>query len=255
MNEDAFNQHLSEITTQWTKVLKAAQGPDSSDPTASTLAAQRELLQQYGGAVSRYLLRMVHDPEVAADLAQDFALLFLVGKFRRVRPEQGRFRDYVKTVLINLVRHYYKQKKMQPRSLPHEDAGDLPVTPAQEELDREFLSSWREELLTRTWEALSQLQQQTGQAFYVVLRYRTEHPELNSEQMADQLFALLGKPFSSTSFRKMLHRARAKFADLLLAEVEHSLSDSSPERLAQELSDLDLLPYCRSALERRQRSR
>jgi hypothetical protein len=46
----------------------------------------------------------------------------------------------------------------------------------------------------------------------------------------------------------VLHRARKKFAELLVAEVARSLQTPGPEALEQELCALDLLGYCRSAL-------
>ena len=51
--------------------------------------------------------------------------------------------------------------------------------------------------------------------------------------------------------RKALQRSHAKFAELLVEEVAISLGEPSREELAKELGELDLLKYCRSALERR----
>src|SRR5262249_61027564 len=70
--------------------------------------------------------------------------------------------------------------------------------------------------------------------------------------MAGRLGAPLGKPVTAAGVRKALQRAHAKFADLLLDEVACSLEGPTPELLRAELRDLDLLRYCRSALERRQ---
>ena len=48
-----------------------------------------------------------------------------------------------------------------------------------------------------------------------------------------------------------MQRSHAKFADLLVDEVATSLAEPSRDELAQELSELDLLKYCRTALEHR----
>jgi hypothetical protein len=48
-----------------------------------------------------------------------------------------------------------------------------------------------------------------------------------------------------------LARSRVKFAELLLDEVATSLERPTHEELAAELRELDLLKYCRSALDRR----
>jgi hypothetical protein len=48
--------------------------------------------------------------------------------------------------------------------------------------------------------------------------------------------------------RQQLHRARAQFADLLLAELASGLSDPTPQKLEDELIALDLLQYVRHLL-------
>ena len=75
---------------------------------------------------------------------------------------------------------------------------------------------------------------------------------MQSPEMAERLTAELGKPMSPENDRKTLQRAQAKFADLLLDQVSDSLDDPATD-LEAELRDLDLLKYCRSALERRKK--
>jgi DNA-directed RNA polymerase specialized sigma24 family protein len=72
---------LSQITTEWTMLLGAHAGT-----AAAARPLQHALLERYGGAVARYLLGAVRDPDVAADLAQEFAVRFLRGDFRRADP-------------------------------------------------------------------------------------------------------------------------------------------------------------------------
>ena len=72
-----------------------------------------------------------------------------------------------------------------------------------------------------------------------------------SPEMANRLSVTLGKPINAAAVRQMLHRAREKFADLLLEQVAHSLDDPNPEQLGQELEDLGLIDHVRPALERR----
>jgi hypothetical protein len=49
----------------------------------------------------------------------------------------------------------------------------------------------------------------------------------------------------------MLHRSRDEFAQLLLQEVADTLDDPTRFDTEQELIELELLEYCRPALERR----
>jgi hypothetical protein len=85
------------------------------------------------------------------------------------------------------------------------------------------------------------------------LQLRTEQPLLSSAALAEQLNGRLGKSYTVDGVRQALHRAREKFTDLLLGEVVQSLTDASAENLEQELLDLGLLDYCRSAIERKAR--
>jgi hypothetical protein len=118
------------------------------------------------------------------------------------------------------------------------------VDPAVWDSDREFTERWRDELLKCAWSALAAFQEQTGKPYHTVLRLRAEQVQLSSAQMAEELSARLGKPFTPAALRQLLHRSRTKFAELLLAEVAQSLQTSDPERVDQELIDLGLFRYC-----------
>ncbi len=240
MERDELDQHLSRISTQWTMVLEAHGGEADVAHAALAGLAQRDL-----GVVYRYLLGAVGDPDAAAELAQELALRILRGGFRHADPRRGRFRDYLKTALIHLVDDYKAAQRSRPRPLPP----DVPAhpTPPIAEREAEFLESWRAELLNRTWTALAAAQP----LYHAVLLFRVENPEVPSPQMADELAARLGRPMRPDQVRKALQRSHAKFAELLIDEVATSLGNPSREELAEEVRELDLLKYCRSALERR----
>jgi RNA polymerase sigma-70 factor (ECF subfamily) len=125
------------------------------------------------------------------------------------------------------------------------------VEDAPAESDEQFLTIWRAELMARTWDALARLERETGQHLYTVLRFRTDHPDVRSPEMAQRLAAVVGKAVTADWVRRRLHLARGKFTELLLDEVSQSLEGAGPEALDQELIDLGLHAYCRPALERR----
>jgi RNA polymerase sigma-70 factor (ECF subfamily) len=219
--------------------------------TDAAAVARQELMERYCGAVYRYLLSAVRDEHTAEDLTQEFALHFIRGRFRQADPGRGRFRDYVKTALFRLVAEYRRQQCRQPRPL----AFSPDIEPAADSgealnIDQAFLDSWREELLSRVWQALAALQQKTGQPFYAVLRFHVQHPDLRSPQLAEQLTRRLQRPFTANSVRQTIHRAREKFAELLVEETARSLGTSERARLQQELADLNLLKYCQPALDK-----
>ncbi len=117
MDSSDVNRHLSRISTLWSLVSLAHHeaGEESG-------AAQRQLLERYGGAIRRYLLGALRNADAAEDLFQDFAYRFLHGDLRRADPERGRFRDYVKGVLFHLVADYHKKRQRLPHQL-------RPITP------------------------------------------------------------------------------------------------------------------------------
>jgi RNA polymerase sigma-70 factor (ECF subfamily) len=238
-------RHLSQLSTLWSVMCQAHQGPEEAMRTA-----RQRLLERYGGAVRRYLAGAVRERDAGDELFQEFALRFLRGDFRNANPERGRFRSFLKTALFRLVVQYRRRRLS---ALPlREDAEELAdYSDPTEGSDQAFLFSWRDELLARAWNALERVQDETGQPFYVVLRFRADHTDIRSPQMAEQLNAQLGKPLTAGGVRQILHRARDYFAAALLDEVVHSLETPTQECLEDELLDLGLLDYCRPALKRR----
>lgn len=244
MKRDDLNQHLSQISTMWTVLRQAHAGT-----AAEAAAAQQILLERYGGAVHRYLVRALGDVHAADDLLQEFALALVRGSFRGADPERKRFRYYVKKVLFHMVsRHGRRQRKNAQRlAAGSPELANLAAPGADG--DREFDDRWRDQLLARTWERLNQSQP----LFHEVLRFRVQHPKMPSADMAEQLSSRLGKPLTAESVRQTLHRARDKFADLLIDEVAHTLESPTVERLQEELAELNLLDYCGPAMKRRSR--
>jgi RNA polymerase sigma-70 factor (ECF subfamily) len=246
VDQQALNPHLSQIATLWSVVCQAHQGTDGA-----MAEARRQLLERYGNAVYRYLLKALRGADAADDVFQEFALRFVRGDFKRADPERGRFRDFVKTALFHLVVNHHQRQRRRPEPLADDEPGPAVEPPSVSDLDGDFRAGWRDELLARTWAQLAEVERQTGQPFHAVLRFRADHPDLASPQMADALGARLGKPLNAAAVRQTLHRARGRFADLLLDEVLHSLATPTQEELVEELIELGLLEYCRPALERR----
>jgi len=245
MDEDQFQSRLSQIATQWT-VIQHAHGGRSDQ----VRLAQAKLLQRYLQPIYRYLTAALGSADAADEVLQEFAVRFLKGGFRGADPEKGKFRSYLKTALGRLVIDYrrkqFRQQQMSGRSDPPEAA----VTDSDPQL---FDDSWRTEVLNRCWSALEANQQQKGNVYYSVLRFRAEHPELASHEMAQRLNQQLqpARPLTSDSVRQSLKRAREKFAELLIDEIGASIGSDDLDQIERELIDLELLRYCQPALERR----
>ena len=243
MAENSFDTdgRLSRIDTLWSVVRQA----HTSDSVLAA-SAQQQLLERYGGAIRRYLQAAVRDSNVADELFQDFAVKFIQGDFRSVDPERGRFRAFVKTVLFRMIaEHYRKKSASKLRSVSR-----LPETSASTELgtdhDEElFIVSWRNDVLARTWEALAAEETQGGSHHYSILRLRVENPAASSEELAVRLSEVTGKPVSSGNSRVMVHRARERFAKLMIDTVADSVDSADRESIESELIDLRLIDYCR----------
>jgi len=241
--------HLSQIQTLWS-VVELAHG----DNTAMQ-SAQQKMLDRYGGAVRRYALAALRDEDAADEVFQEFALKFVRGDFRAADPGKGRFRAFVKTVVYRLIVDYQRRrKKLGREGQMHSnlaEPGEVAAATGDGDTDALFQASWRDELLARCWGKLAEYECTSGKPYHTVLRYRVKHPEARSGELAEGLSKLMGKQVNAGAVRVTLHRARDAFADLLLDEVINSLADGSLDAAEHELIELDLLSYCKPALDRR----
>jgi RNA polymerase sigma-70 factor (ECF subfamily) len=240
-------QRLSRIATQWSVVRQAhASGVEHRH------AAQRELLERYGGAVRRYLLAALRDADAADEVFQEFALRFVRGDLRSADPGHGRFRSFLKTVISRMVTDYHRRRQRRERQVVASplDHGAVEAA-AAERPEPDFSASWREDLLARAWQQLRELEAESGRPYFTVLHHRVHHAGANSQILAVQLAQLLGRPLTAGNVRVLVHRARDRFAEFLLSEVAGSVGEATLDQVEQELIDLRLHEYCREVLQRR----
>src|SRR5437763_11040498 len=108
------------------------------------MTAQTALVERYQGAVYRYLLGALADPDAADELFQEFALRLVRGDCQRAYPNRGRFRDFIKSSFINLMINY---RKKRGRMLQCQAVERAVGSPEKFDADEEFLASWRKALL------------------------------------------------------------------------------------------------------------
>ncbi len=200
--EDVRNEpRLSELSTQWTMLFRAHQGTPEEVGDALRL-----MMLRYSGAVHRYFLKTVGDPEEVNELDQEFALRFLKGSFLKYNPSFGRFRDYVKGAVRNLMIDYHRRRG---KTVPLDTELEMQVVGASglEDLDEKIIDAWRDDLLDRAWNALIDFEKRTGQPYHTVLKFRVSHPDDTSAQMAEKLAPRLGRPLTAGAFRQLLLRA------------------------------------------------
>jgi RNA polymerase sigma-70 factor (ECF subfamily) len=235
---EAPEQRLSQISTAWT-VLQQAHG----EAPEQAKAARRHLLQQYSATVYRYLLAATRCPDAADDLYQEFALRFVRGAFAGADPQRGRFRDFLKTALVRLVIDHQRHQTRRPQSL-QEDVGAAEASSLVS--DQEYIALWRTQLMTDAWRRLAEWERATGNPLNTLLRFRAQHPQATSQEIADQLSAPLAKPLTAAWVRKNLHDARRRFTEFLVEAVRDTLGPVGD--LEDELLRLGLLEYCRGYL-------
>ncbi|MCA9136677.1 MAG: sigma-70 family RNA polymerase sigma factor [Planctomycetales bacterium] len=237
MPSDRPHSRLCDISTRWSLVFQAHAESDDRSNDAQVL-----LMERYFGAVYRYLLSILQNETEADDLAQEFALRFLQGDFHRAEPSRGRFRDYVKTSLHNMLKDHFRSRNRNPCiAEPTSEICD----PNFVYPENEFQARWRDELLEWTWQGLRELESEGRTPYYTALRWRAERPDATAAQLATDLSSQRGVAYSEANVRQILRRARERFAELLRAEVARSIESQSHEQLEEELAKLNLLQYCR----------
>jgi DNA-directed RNA polymerase specialized sigma24 family protein len=245
MRMTGFEQNLQSILS--TFASHCVQWPS----TGSDLAI-RDKVERYYGAVLRFLMTLVKkDDELAMELANEFAKRFLEGKYERFDPKRGRFRHYLKECLRNLV-HDHWRKIQSRREQPLPDSQMLPPSalPSPALVDGQFAESFRTELISRTYAALAEFDKGNRTSHYTVMLVRTheDNRAKSSAELVEPLSAKLGRPLTVVNVRMLVHRARMKFAELLVADVRFALGEATTEQLQQELCDLNLFDYCKPLL-------
>ncbi len=233
------------IATSWT-MLQQAHGEGGPE----VQAAQQDLLDRYGEAIRRYLLGALRNEDAADEVYQEFAWRFLNGRLQNANPQFGRFRDYLKKTLSRMVVDYHRQSKRNKMQVL-DDVFEPGSNEDCQQREQEFVESWRESFLEKAWDALLAYQESSGNAFFTVLDARRKYPEVASMDLVPIVSEALGEPITYGNLRQKMRRARNKFADLLVAEVEASVEDSNLDVIERELAELGLLEYCGPALERR----
>jgi hypothetical protein len=227
---------LEDINTRWS-LLRLAHVP------GVTLAgpARESLVLRYAAAIRGYIGAMVNDPSDADELAQDIVVKLLSGDFAGADPKRGRFRDFLKVAVRNQVRTFIGKKQRR--------AGadmDLDQFAESEPEETAWDETWRGTVLANTWAALEHHERShKGSVAHTVLKLRVDHPDDDSPQLAQRLGKAIGKSVSAATGRQQLHRARLRFAELLLEEISRQIDDPTPERVQEELVAVGLLEYVR----------
>lgn len=231
-NVEPPKSRLEEISTRWNQV---------GDPL--------QFVMRYGQAIEKYLAVLIGNRADAADVSQEFLASMLEHRFANANPDEGRFRQYLKTCVLNAARmHFRKRTSTKETAVMPDWLLDLPQR--EPSADVEWLAEWRRCVVDRGWAALHRLQQATPDSpAFTVMRLAKEFGETeDSAALAERLSAMIGHPVTPEAFRKQLSRARRLFAELLVREVARTLQDPTPDDVETELADTGLMRTIRPFL-------
>jgi DNA-directed RNA polymerase specialized sigma24 family protein len=165
----------------------------------------------------------------------------MAGALQNASAGRGRFRDYLRAVLSNLVRDHHRKKRPPAGRLEEAEPEAVDVLVSEEE----FTRLWRDELVRRALRALEGHEKETREVRYTVLKLAMDHPGMESEEMARRLTEQMGKAVGAAWVRKRVFLARQKLRDLLRKEVWQTLREPTDEAAEEELAEVGLLAYCR----------
>ena len=227
-------------TTHWSRVLVAA---GRSEPDAG--AALAELCAAYWYPVYALFRRRGHDPDVAADLAQEyFARLLEKGTLAAADPEKGRFRAFLRTdcgfFLADVRDREARLKRgggVAPISIDARDAeGRYRVEPADElTAEKLFNRAWAEALLDR---ALARLAAEYAESGRAALFAQLE-PALMRGPHADPHAAIAERlGMTEAAVQQAASRLRKRYRARLREEAAATLHEPDEATVEAEIRDL-----------------
>lgn len=239
-NSASKSDHLSQIHTD-PRVRSWAVG-SSELGTGVVEAGRHRFFEQYSTAVYSYLRSILREPDATDEVVQQLAVRVLERSFRGYTPQRGRFRDYLKTILRNMVTDHWRSRQASARSeksvspeawaqIPEPKVIDSALGTRQEELETLI-----EKVLTR----LSSEQIDRRPSYADVLVHVMQNPEQTSEaaSAAISLALQLDPPVNAAAFRQMLHRARRRFMDAFIKELAIPDGRDFDGRLTDRLEEL-----------------
>ena len=223
-------------TTHWTVVLTAARRD-----TSRAEAALERLCRTYWYPIYAFVRRRGYSPEDAEDLTQAFFLCLLQRQsLVRVERSRGRFRSY----LLGALNHFMANEQAKVRAQKRgggQKALSLNLAAAEHRFDLEpahhdtpdrlFDREWAGTLLDAVLTRLEGEYQDKPELFGVL-------KQTLAGAGASQPYANLAEQLkvSEGAVRVSVHRLRARYRELLRAEIAETVS--SPDEVKSELKQL-----------------
>ncbi len=246
MSSTLEESRLDSVSTCWVDLDEARR----ADRPDLARAAGDRFLRRYRRPILRYVRHALPDESDAEGIYNDFAANFLAGRFHRVDRARGRFRDYLKSALFNLVRDH--RRKFKPLQALNEEVADRPGGDERDsEDDREFLNIWKREFLARAWEYLDDVERRYPRRPYSTILRMKIQSSLRSAEIARRLSGSMGRDLTEQWVRRKILDARTRLEEFLFEEVRDTLDRPSLDEIEDELINLGLHSLCKRQLAKR----
>src|SRR5579884_2381001 len=108
--------HFDDLSTSWTLLQQAHQdgGPERYQARDALVRRYRTVVRRYLAGALRY---EPNAPDAIDECEQRCWARLVEGRFRGASPERGRFRDYLRVVLSNLVHDHKRERRQAPAEL------------------------------------------------------------------------------------------------------------------------------------------
>lgn len=217
---------LAHISTHW---------PTVEDPAKFVL--------RYAPAIRGYIAFLLKGAQDVDDVTQEFLTHVMNRGFSESQITRGRFRDYLRAAVRNAAYSHFRAKRTA--TIDHRLLEETLASPQ----DSVWTDSWRACLLDSTWQRLRQFQKANpGNMYHTILKLATDRPEETAAELAERIKRATDKELRPDAFRQQHHRARRKFAELLVEQVEETIVADQRDRLDEELCELGLDAFVRDYL-------
>ena len=219
-------------TTRWSVIL-ASVDAGTEERTAEALA---QLCRIYWRPIFAFISRRIHSQQDAEDLTQDFFLTVITGKLlHRANPERGRFRSLLLKAVKNFLndardRAHTRRRGGEVKFVSWDDWTAeapsrlmLPIAaeqswPAEKLFDVRWAATVAEQALRRLQEECET--HKRPRVFDVLCGALTaDRQEITYETLARELGV------QTTDIKRLLHRLRQRYRELLRAEVAETVAD------------------------------
>lgn len=212
------------------------------------LSERERFLKRYQPAIMAFIRTILADANASAVVWDSFVAKWLSGGLAKFDPSKGSFRKYLKTILRNDCRAYWRCAPRERNEIQlatefdheeklHSDAGDA--------FDRQL----RDSILRRAIQAVGE----ADPRFHVIVEFMThavshdgKKPDI--ESIRHHLELVTGRDYSQANTRQLKKRAKDCLAEKLIEQTGLMIDSCVISEIEETLSELELLRFCQKTI-------